>query len=218
MANDSPLWFVIIVTRMVTWFMSTAVAEEAFTFSKVNNLVSLRPISAFKASSKVIQDDKLSWREMLIAKINLLQCMEETGWLKDHIITLTTFYLNLKNHPKHQEPDGDAVLLAYQAQVHREWHIQLKSTTGEPAFDISFINDDLIEKIGVKMWNATKTQLVIRSVPLPYLIKFCDTDQTLLSPPPFSPPSATYHLPCVLPICATHVMCTLFFVLPTLHT
>jgi len=149
-----------------------AVAEEAFAFSKVNDLVSLRPISAFKASSKVIQDDKLSWREMSIAKINLLQCMEETGWPKDHIVTLTTFYLNLENHPKCQEPDGDTVLLAYQAQVRHEWHIQLKNTTGEPAFDISFINDDLVKKIGVKMWNTTKTQLVTRSVPppLPYKI------------------------------------------------
>jgi len=152
-----------------------AVAEEAFAFSKVNDLVSLQPISAFKASSKVIQDDKLSWCEMSIAKINLLQCMEETGWPKDHIVALTTSYLNLENHPKHQEPDGDAVLLAYQAQVRHEWHIQLKSTTGEPAFDISSTNDDLVEKIGVKMWNATKTQLVTRSVPppLPYKISQC---------------------------------------------
>lgn len=97
-----------------------AVAEEAFAFSKVNDLVSLRPISAFKAASKVIQDDKLSWREMSIAKINLIQCMEETGWPKNHVVALATFYLNLENHPKHQEPDGDAVLLAYQAQVRRE--------------------------------------------------------------------------------------------------
>ena len=187
-----------------------AVAKEAFAFSKVNNLVSLRPISAFKASSKVIQDDKLSWHEISIAKINLLQCMEETGWPKDHIITLTTFYLNLENHPKRQEPDSDTVLLAYQAQLCHEWHVQLKSTTGKPAFNISFINNDLIKKIGVKMWNVTKTQLVIRSVPLPYLIKFRDTDQTFLFPPPFFPPSATYHLHCMLPICATHVMCSLF--------
>ena len=186
-----------------------AVAEEAFAFSKVNDLVSLRPISAFKASSKVIQDDKLSWREMSIAKINLLQCMEETGWPKDHIIALATFYLNLENHPKRQEPDGDAVLLAYQAQVRHEWHIQLKSTTGEPAFDISFINDDLIEKIGVKMWNATKTQLVIRSVPLPYLKKFCDTDKTLSSPPCSPPPF--HHLSSTL--CATH-MCNPCYVHP----
>ena len=91
--------------------------------------------------------------------------MEETGWPNDHIVALATFYLNLENHPKRQEPDGDAVLLAYQAQVRRQWHIELKSTTGEPAFDISIINDDLVEKIGVKMWNATKTQLVTRSVP-----------------------------------------------------
>jgi hypothetical protein len=145
-----------------------AVAEEVFAFSKVNDLVSLRPISAFKASNKVIQDDRLSWREMSIAKINLLQCMEETGWPKDHILALATFYLNLENHPKRQEPDGDAVLLAYQAQVRREWHIQLKRTTGEPAFDISYINDDLVDKIGVKLWNATKTQLVTRSVPFPF--------------------------------------------------
>lgn len=142
-----------------------AVAEEAFAFSKVNNLVSLQPISAFKASSKVIQDDKLSWHEMSMAKINLLQCMEETGWPKDYIVALATFYLNLENHPKHQEPDGDAILLAYQAQTQCEWHIQLKSTSGEPAFDISIINNDLVEKIGIKMWNAMKTSLTTRSVP-----------------------------------------------------
>ena len=90
--------------------------------------------------------------------------MEETGWPKDHILTLATFYLNLENHPKRQEPDGDAVLLAYQAQVHREWHIELKSTTGEPAFDISIINNDLVEKISIKMWNRMKTLLVTRLV------------------------------------------------------
>ena len=140
------------------------VAEEAFAFSKVNNLVTLQPISAFKASSKVILNDRLSWCKMSIAKINLLQCMEETGWPKDHILTLATFYLNLENHPKHQELDGDAVLLTYQAQVCREWHIELKSTTGKPAFDISIINDDLVEKIGIKMWNRTKTLLVTRLV------------------------------------------------------
>ncbi|KAF8885049.1 hypothetical protein CPB84DRAFT_1850464 [Gymnopilus junonius] len=111
---------------------------------------------------------------MSMVKINLLQCTEETGWPQDHIIALATFYLNLENHPKHQEPDGDTVLLAYQAQVRREWHIQLKRTTGEPAFDISTINDDLVDKIGVKMWNATKTQLVTRQTdvagPPPQLI------------------------------------------------
>ena len=99
-----------------------------------------------------------------IAKINLLQCMEETGWPKDHILALATFYLNFENHPKHQEPDGDAVLLAYQAQVHREWHIEVKSTTGDPAFDISIINDDLVEKISIKMWNRMKMLLVTRLV------------------------------------------------------
>ena len=56
--------------------------------------------------------------------------MEGTGWPKDHILTLAIFYLNLENYPKHQEPDSNAVLLAYQAQVHHEWHIELKSTTG----------------------------------------------------------------------------------------
>ena len=104
---------------------------------------------------------------MSIAKINLLQCMEETGWPKDHIIALATFYLNLENHLKCQEPNGDTVLLAYQAQACHKWHIQLKNAMGEPAFNISLINNDLVKRIAVKMWNATKAHLVFRSVPSP---------------------------------------------------
>ena len=142
------------------------------------------------------------------AKINLLQCMEETGWPKDHILALATFYLNLKNHPKCQEPDGDVVLLAYQAQVCREWHIELKSTTGKPAFDISIINDDLVEKIGIKMWNRTKMLLVTRLV-FPLLLgrfamliicfhPFSATHCMCYPPPPplFVPPSHMQPMLC----------------------
>jgi len=190
-----------------------AVAEEAFAFSKINDLVSLRPISAFKASNKVIQDDRLSWREMSIAKIILLQCMEETGWPNDHIVALATFYLNLEHHPKCQEPDGDAVLLAYQAQVRREWHIQLKNSTGEPAFDISTINDNLVDRIGVKMWNASKNQLVTRSVPFLPLITSRNSNQTPFSPLPFYYPFTTFSPRYALPIThathATHDTCYL---------
>ena len=143
---------------------------------------------------------------MSIAKINLLQCMEEIGWPKDHILTLATFYLNLKNHPKRQELDGDAVLLAYQAQVRCEWHIELKSTTGEPAFNISIINDDLVEKIGIKMWNRMKMLLVTRLV-FPLLLgRFV----TLIKC--FYLFSATHCMCYPPPVCATlshatHVMC-----------
>ena len=139
-----------------------------------------------------------------MAKINLLQCMEETGWPKDHIVALTTFYLNLKNHPKHQEPDGDTVLLAYQAQVCCKWHIELKNTSGKPVFNISIINDDLIKKIGMKMWNTTKTLLVTRLAPSPFIFKVHNA-QKLLLPHPHPIIYATMF--CATPPNCIHVTC-----------
>ena len=99
---------------------------------------------------------------MSIAKLSLISHMQELGWPDNLTFALANFFLNLENHPKRQEPDGDTILLAYQAQVRREWHRALKNKTGGAAFDISVINDDLIEKIGNKIWTMQRHELTTR--------------------------------------------------------
>jgi hypothetical protein len=142
------------------------VAEEAFALSKVNDYVGLRPIAAFKASKSVIPDNKLTWIQMTRAKTNLLNCMEETGWPSDYSNALATFFLSIENHPRLQRAGGERVMLAYQAQVRRDWHRALKDPTGNHAFDISIINEDLLNAMSTKITEDIHQQLTARSVSL----------------------------------------------------
>src|SRR5882757_5117812 len=142
------------------------VAEEAFALSKVNDYVGLRPIAAFKALKSVIPDDKLTWIQMTRAKTNLLNCMEETGWPNEYSNALATFFLSIENHPHLQRAGGERVMLAYQAQVRRDWHRALKDPTGNHAFDISIINEDLLNAMSTKITEDTHQQLTARSVSL----------------------------------------------------
>ena len=128
-----------------------AVAEEAFAFSKINDVVTLRPITAYKALSKVIPDDQLTWTQMTRAKTNLLDCMDETGWPSEYIKALATFFMNIANHRQLQDEGGEAIILTYQAQVQWDWHRALKDPSGAEAFDISIINEMLLDSLATKL-------------------------------------------------------------------
>ena len=139
-----------------------AVAEEAFAFSKINDVVALRPIAAYKASSKVIPDDQLTWTQMTGAKTNLLNCMDETGWLSEYIEALAAFFMNIENHRRLQDEGGEAITLAYQAQVRRDWHRALKDPSGAEAFDISIINEMLLDSLATKLAEIRNRSLTAR--------------------------------------------------------
>lgn len=139
------------------------VAEDTFGISKVDDIVALRPISAFKALNKVVQDVHLDWRQMTMAKNGLLHAMSKAGWPQTHILALAEFFLNLDCHSFRRRPQGEQILLTYQARVRREWHDALKSP--DPAFDISVINDTLVRSIGEEIWDTRKAEGVLRSVP-----------------------------------------------------
>ena len=138
------------------------VAEEAFAFSKINEVVALRPIAAYKAASKVIPDDQLTWTQMTRAKTNLLDCMDETGWPSDYTEALATFFMNLENHKRLQDEGGEAIILAYQAQVWRDWHRALKDPSGADAFDISAINETLMDSFATKLTEMRNRVLTTR--------------------------------------------------------
>jgi len=141
------------------------IAQDAFTFTKANDTLLLKPMASHKPSNKVTPDEDLTWRQMSIAKTTLLHHMGTTGWADQYIMALAEFYLNLENHPMRLQTDGDTVLLHYQAQVRREWHKALRSTSDEPAFDISLINNKRVDAIASDIWNARRAEGVLRSVP-----------------------------------------------------
>jgi len=121
-------------------------------------------MASHKPSNKVTPDEDLTWRQMSIAKTTLLHHMGMTGWANQYIMALAEFYLNLENYPMRLQTDGDTVLLHYQAQVRREWHEALRSTSDEPAFDISLINNKRVDAIASDIWNARRAEGVLRSV------------------------------------------------------
>ena len=142
--------------------LDRTIAQDAFTFAKANDTLLLKPMASHKPSNKAIPDEDLTWRQMSIARASLLHHMAQTGWPEQHIVALAEFYLNLESHPMRLQIDGDTVLLNYQAQVRREWHEALKSTSDEPAFNISIINNRRVEAIGAELWNTRRTEGVLR--------------------------------------------------------
>jgi hypothetical protein len=141
------------------------VAKDTFalTSSGDSDRLLLRPMAALKPSSKVLRDEELNWRQMTMAKNNMLHHMGEEGWPDKHVVALATFFLRLDCHRLRQQPDGDAVLIIYQAQVRREWHDTLKATNDKEGFDISIINDQRIDALHTMLLN-TRQALAVRTL------------------------------------------------------
>jgi actin-related protein len=118
--------------------------EDTLCLTRVDDLVFFKPMSALRASEDVIQDAELSWRQMEIAKTNLIQHITRCGWSEKAITALAQFFMNLGVHHYRQRPHGEQALLSYQAQVRRDWHDQLKLGNG---FNIAIINETLLQSI-----------------------------------------------------------------------
>lgn len=143
------------------------VASNAFTLANINDVVSLRPLNQYRASSKPIPDEDLTWRQLTTAKNTLLQAMERTGWPDEYVEALGSFFLRIENHPLLGEEDGETILLKYQARVRRDWHNQLKDTTRDGAFDIGIINEDLVSAIKEEQCDKRQLAGIRESVRFP---------------------------------------------------
>lgn len=119
-------------------------SEDTLGLTKVDGLVSFKPMSALKASKDAIQDSELSWRQMEIAKTTLIQHITKSGWIEKAITALAQFFMNLEVHPYRQRAYGELALISYQARVRRDWHDQLKLGNG---FNIAIINETLLQSI-----------------------------------------------------------------------
>ena len=118
--------------------------EDTFSLTKVDEVVSFRPVSALKASRNIIQDMELSWQQMKISKTTLIQHIIKCSQAQKAITPLVQFFMNIKVHHYCQRAYGEHALLTYQAHVRHDWHDQLKLGS---SFNIAVINEMLLQLI-----------------------------------------------------------------------
>jgi len=91
--------------------------DDTYGLTKVDNLVVLKPVTSFKASCNVIPDANLTWQQMNVRKNTMLHFMDLCDWPQKHIQSLAHFYFNIKLEPMQSCPNGEKILIAYQARV-----------------------------------------------------------------------------------------------------
>ena len=129
---------------------SKATAEEAFGLTKVDGFVALKPVASFKASKNVTKDKDLSWRQMTMGKNSMLHHMSKLGWPEKHVNALAHFYFILEDHPMRLLPDGNKILILFQAIVRREWHDALDRNEG---FNIAKINPETLRAVADEFYD-----------------------------------------------------------------
>ena len=141
-----------------------SMADDAFTISKTNDTMALRPMNAYKLSSKAVPDHRLTWTEISTAKTKLLRCMQEVKWPPKHVEALAGLYVNLDAHEIREEESGEETLVQYHAEVRREWMEAIIGNGIQRPFDISCINENRLRTIATKILHQKQLNLVHRSV------------------------------------------------------
>ncbi|SRR6266540_2536175 len=134
---------------------SRATADEAFGLTKLDGFVALKPVASFRASKYVTKDKDLSWRQMTMGKNSMLHHMNKLGWPEKHVNALAHFYFILEDHPMRMRPDGDRILIIFQAALRREWHDALDRNEG---FNISKINPDTLRTVADEYYDNKRME------------------------------------------------------------
>ncbi|KAG6896928.1 hypothetical protein C0992_005193 [Termitomyces sp. T32_za158] len=123
-------------------------ANDIFTLTQEDNMLALKPASNFKAKTKVVQDEDLSWDQMSVASIDFLEHIIQENWPRSMIDAMHTFFFRLTHHRLRTEgATGNRVLLLYQARVRKEWHRQIKNPPKDGIFDVGVIDDRLLRTL-----------------------------------------------------------------------
>ena len=136
---------------------SRAQSDDAYGLTKVDDLVVLKPVASLKASRNVVSDTDLTWRQLNVGKNTMLRYMDLCGWPSRHTQSFAHFYFNLELDPMRARPNGEKVLIIYQAKVRRQWHDDLSRGEG---FNISQINQKLLSTVAEEVWDTIRTDAI----------------------------------------------------------
>ena len=144
-------------------------ADDMFSISKVNDILTVKSVVSVRASCNVLTDQELSFESFLQAKNNLLVYAGKATWPTMNVDLLAAFFWKLAMHLIRKTTLGNKIVLTYTARVHQDWHDKIKANNG---YDISIINE-------VLMWDITfeiqsndhqKVKSRVRKIPLAHLI------------------------------------------------
>ncbi|KIK04368.1 hypothetical protein K443DRAFT_4673 [Laccaria amethystina LaAM-08-1] len=121
-----PSQFAIGKLKSFNFDLSKAQSDDAYGLTKVNDLVALKLVASFKASRNIVPDADITWRQMNVGRNTLLRYMDQCDWPQKHVQSFAHFYFNIEIEPMRSRPNGERVLIAYQAKVRRQWHNDLQ--------------------------------------------------------------------------------------------
>ncbi|KAF8835128.1 hypothetical protein BDN67DRAFT_1015814 [Paxillus ammoniavirescens] len=118
--------------------------DSTFGISKVDDLLTVHPVTSVRALCNVLPDHKLFFSEFLSTKNCFLDYAKKANWPMANVDTLTKFFWFLETHPLLQLPLGERIILTYASRVRLDWHQELKAGRG---YNISVINSHLLDII-----------------------------------------------------------------------
>ncbi|KAF8802118.1 hypothetical protein BYT27DRAFT_7215542 [Phlegmacium glaucopus] len=142
--------------------ISRTTADEAFGITEVNGVMALKPIASFKAAKNIIKDKDLTWQQMTMGKNSTLHYMNKLGWPEKHINALAHFYFKLEDHLMWLRPNGNEILIIFQATVRREWHNALERREG---FNIANINETTLCTIADEYHHKKRAEGMMELMP-----------------------------------------------------
>lgn len=141
---------------------------------------------------------------MNVAKNAMLHFMDLCNWPQKHVQSLAHFFFNIELDPMRSRPNGEKILIAYQAKVRRQWHDDLSRGLG---FNIALINQKLLSTVAEEVWDTIKLDVIKKvSAPLHPFNSSLNVSVPSL-PYPFSPSCSMPALPpchAIIPLVATH--------------
>ncbi|KAG1725487.1 uncharacterized protein EDB91DRAFT_1208983 [Suillus paluster] len=134
---------------------SKSVADD-YGLTKVDDQLTIRPASAFKASKAALADHELPFSVFLRAKNMFLVQISQAKWPQTHVDALSLFFWRLENHAIRNHSDiGDMVILNYASRVRHDWHDCLKRDEG---FNIGNLNETLLCTISEELWDKVRSR------------------------------------------------------------
>ncbi|KIJ06992.1 hypothetical protein PAXINDRAFT_19805 [Paxillus involutus ATCC 200175] len=153
---------------------SSSIMEDTFGISKVDDILTMRPVAALKQSRNVVNDYDLPISDFFRAKNSFLVHIEHVSWPKKHINALAEFFWHLENHPICNRRHGNTVMLLYAHRVCRLWHDDLKRGS---AFNILKLNDSLMNAFNEEVVDQ-RLDDVLHKASFPFSLKGAEPQLT----------------------------------------